>query len=122
MGGVFMTVLTSVSNIGLIVSYQISSALALCLDIECAENPNDADRVVRDFGNLWALIVIVNLSTLLPLVLICKVPEERELQRIGRVLKRATDVTEAEEKEDGSREPERTEMVAAYGWFYIYRC
>merc|ERR1712129_72512 len=85
--GVFMTVLTSVSNIGMLISLQISSWLTALLGIECNEDPNDTDSVICDFTWLWLLIVIVNVSTLIPLFLIKKVPDEKELQQIGDELK-----------------------------------
>eukprot|EP01083_Nonionella_stella_P066062 173693_1 len=88
--GVFMTVLTSISNIASVLSLQISSAVTKMLDIKCIEDPEDTDSVTCNFTYLWLLIVIANLSTLAPLIFIKQVPDETELKRIGEELKDAT--------------------------------
>eukprot|EP01083_Nonionella_stella_P066063 173695_1 len=107
--GVFMTVLTSISNIGGILSLQISGALTNMFDIKCKEDPDDTDSMTCNFKYLWLLIVITNLTTLTPLIFIRKVPDERELKRIGEELKDAT----------GMQGNERVERSRICGFYWI---
>ena len=69
---------------------QLSALLIGWMGIECVEDPADADNVICDFKNLWILLVVVNLTTLIPLVFIRKVPDEEQLRIIGEELKAST--------------------------------
>eukprot|EP00484_Ammonia_sp_Unknown_P004036 CAMPEP_0197070160 /NCGR_PEP_ID=MMETSP1384-20130603/198061_1 /TAXON_ID=29189 /ORGANISM="Ammonia sp." /LENGTH=158 /DNA_ID=CAMNT_0042508451 /DNA_START=1 /DNA_END=477 /DNA_ORIENTATION=+ len=111
-----MTLLTSVSNIGLLINYQITGQIMRWLGIECDEDPNDENRVVCNFHYLWLFIVIVNLSTLLPLVLIKRVPNEKELQKIGDSLNDATSLN--------LKQLDRKQMIGIFGvcMDYVFPC
>ena len=114
--GVFMTILTSISNIGMILNYQISSWIIKLLNIKCDQDPNDENSVICNFKYLWLLIIIVNLTTLLPLILIKKVPNEQELQKVGDELNKATSesITDAENMVIG-KNVDRSKMIKMYG-------
>lgn len=109
-----MTILTSVVNIAYQVSGFLSALLIKWFSIECVEDPDDADNVLCNFDNLWILIVVVNLTTLIPLVFIRKVPDEEQLKIIGEELKSTTlDRDERRIRKNTHRE----ELIGLF-WFF----
>eukprot|EP00486_Rosalina_sp_Unknown_P013345 CAMPEP_0201597248 /NCGR_PEP_ID=MMETSP0190_2-20130828/193791_1 /ASSEMBLY_ACC=CAM_ASM_000263 /TAXON_ID=37353 /ORGANISM="Rosalina sp." /LENGTH=122 /DNA_ID=CAMNT_0048058125 /DNA_START=1235 /DNA_END=1600 /DNA_ORIENTATION=- len=121
-----MTVLTSIANAGLAISYAISSSITDGLDIECVEDPEDANNVLCDFDNLWILVIIVNLTTLIPLFLIKTIPNEKELEAINEKLQKSSNevaMSDGEVQDEGDDignnnyghyEPEKDEMIGVY--------
>eukprot|EP01084_Bolivina_argentea_P187802 323425_1 len=87
--GVFSSVLSTISNVGLLINFQISAFMTAFFGIKCNDNEriNITNSVICDFRYLWLWIVIVNISKLIPLILIQKVPNEKELKIIGDELK-----------------------------------
>ena len=116
--GFFMTILTSIANAALAISYAISSGITDALGIECVEDKENVNEVDCDFNNLWILVIIVNLTTLLPLVFIKRIPDETEMEIINEKLKEASDeVVDGDENGDEERKlPDRDEMIGLY-WF-----
>lgn len=60
-----MTVLTSIINIALQVSGQLSALIISWMGIECEEDPEDENEVLCVFDYLWLLIVwLLSLSSI----------------------------------------------------------
>merc|ERR1712087_424884 len=111
--GVFMTILTSVVNIAYLVSGQISALLIKWHGIQCEEDPTDENEVICDFTNLYILIIVVNLTTLIPLCFIRKVPDEEQLKIIGDELKATT----LDRDEEAVRKySQREDLIGLYWW------
>ena len=122
--GFFMTILTSISNAAGAICYQISSGITDALGIQCVESEENENEVDCNFKRLWLLVVIVNLSTLLPLMLIMKIPDETQLKEINEKLKESSDDVVDDDEEDGRRDgrklPDRDDMIGLY-WFCMER-
>jgi len=109
--GVFMTILTSVVNIAYTVAGYLSAWLIALMSIQCVEDPDDAENVICDFENLWILIVVVNLTTLVPLIFITRIPDEQELRLIGEELK---DTTLDRDEEAPKKERSRDNLIGLF--------
>ena len=121
--GFFMTILTSIANAGLAINFAISGSITDALKIECVEDPQDENNVICDFDNLWILVIIVNLTSLIPLVLIKTVPDEKELEVINKKLQQSSNevsVSNDESDDDNHRDytPDKDEMIGVY-WFCL---
>lgn len=114
-----MTILTSILNAGLAISYAISSSVTDGLDISCIEDPDDANNVICDFDNLWIMVIIVNLTTLIPLVLIGTLPNEQALQELNDKLQTASNAM-GDEVSEQENAPDKDEMIGIY-WFCVDR-
>ena len=116
--GVFMTVLTSIINIAMQVSGQLSALIISWMGIECEEDPEDENEVLCVFDYLWLLIVVVNLTTLIPLIFIKKIPDEEQLRLIGEELKARTIEQEEKQEHPELDQPpnvlQREQMIALY--------
>ena len=117
--GFFMTILTSLGNAAGAICLQISSGITDALKIQCVEDEVDEDQVSCNFEKLWLLVVIVNLTTLLPLILIKKIPDEEQLQAINEKLKDTSEqaVLDSDEEQKGI---DREDMIGLY-WFCMER-
>eukprot|EP01084_Bolivina_argentea_P187804 323429_1 len=108
--GLFMTLLNSLGNLMVVIRNQISSFIIIILGIECVSDPQDENIVVCDFKNLWILIVIANVATLFPLVLLKFVPKnEQQMQEITEKL-----------QENKDEKVVKSEMISVFLWFNDY--
>eukprot|EP01084_Bolivina_argentea_P123482 218828_1 len=114
--GIFMTVITSIQNIGGSISLFISAQLLNGFDIKCVEDSNDANNLQCDFNNLWIMVLVVNATSLIPLIWIRKIPNEEQLQTISEKLNKIC------ENMDDKEEINRSEMIGCYWWMKKLKC
>ena len=115
---IFVTVFQTSRNFGIFVSYQWSKWLTNILDIKCIESVINSNDVECNFDKLWVMIVICNLTTLIPLILIKQIPDEKEFKFINNNI--LTNINENKSIIDNIN---NDDMILCYSLFikYIYK-
>ena len=112
---VFTTVFTSFQNFGYFVSLQLSSFMTKKLGIICNESTVDVNKVDCNFDNLWILIIIVNISTFIPLILIYSVPNEKEFELINdKILNKSKENNDSIKNNDNNKYINSNDMIKIY--------
>ena len=112
---VFATIFQSANNFGSFIGYQWSKWLTNLMDIKCIESAVNSNDVECNFNKLWLMIVICNLTTLIPLILIKQIPDEKEFKFINDNI-----LNNVDENENIIDKNKDEDMIVCYTWFFKY--